>query len=251
MGVEGFSADSALLYHAGLPTAIVDSPSCDAAPPAHRSAEPAADAPPPQTHKLDARRRRRDHRPAVPAGQRRLPHLLRRRRPAVARSTATPSATSASTSRPGPARFESSFGALDVGRGDYVILPTSTIHRLVPTGAPARCGCYVIEATGHIGPPKRYLSAKGQFLESSPYCERDLRAPDRAAAGSRTRRSTVLVQHRQGWTRLTYAHHPFDVVGWDGCLYPYAFNIADFEPHHRPGAPAAARAPDVRGLRTS
>ena len=40
----------------------------------------------------------------------------------------------------------------------------------------------------------------------------------------------VLVQHRRGWTRFTYAHHPFDVVGWDGCLYPYAFNIADFEP---------------------
>ncbi len=24
-------------------------------------------------------------------------------------------------------------------------------------------------------------------------------------------------------------HHPFDVVGWDGYYYPWAFNINDFE----------------------
>ena len=38
------------------------------------------------------------------------------------------------------------------------------------------------------------------------------------------------MQHRAGWTRHVYAHHPFDVVGWDGCLYPWAFSIHDFEP---------------------
>ena len=59
--------------------------------------------------------------------------------------------------------------------------PTSTTHRWVPTGdGPLRT--LVTEARGHIGPPKRYLSAKGQFLESSPYCERDLRGAGRAAA---------------------------------------------------------------------
>jgi homogentisate 1,2-dioxygenase len=38
------------------------------------------------------------------------------------------------------------------------------------------------------------------------------------------------VRNRGGLSRLTYAHHPFDVVGWDGYLYPYVFNINDFEP---------------------
>ena len=38
------------------------------------------------------------------------------------------------------------------------------------------------------------------------------------------------MQHRRGWTRHVYAHHPFDVVGWDGHLYPWAFSIHDFEP---------------------
>ena len=40
----------------------------------------------------------------------------------------------------------------------------------------------------------------------------------------------MFVKHRAGWTRHVYAHHPFDVVGWDGCLYPWAFSIHDFEP---------------------
>jgi homogentisate 1,2-dioxygenase len=87
----------------------------------------------------------------------------------------------------------------------------------------------VIEARGHIRPPRRYLSQYGQFLEHAPYSERDLRGPEGPllAAGQDV---PVLVRNRDGLTRLTYAHHPFDVVGWDGCLYPYAFNIADFEP---------------------
>jgi homogentisate 1,2-dioxygenase len=92
---------------------------------------------------------------------------------------------------------------------------------------------YCIEAGSHIAPPPRYLSAFGQFLEHAPYCERDLRGPDppEVVAGAEVE---VLVKHRGArglaGTVYTYPHHPFDVVGWDGCLYPYAFNVADFEP---------------------
>ncbi|HEX6076163.1 MAG TPA: homogentisate 1,2-dioxygenase domain-containing protein, partial [Micromonosporaceae bacterium] len=64
---------------------------------------------------------------------------------------------------------------------------------------------------------------------SSPYCERDLRGP-RSPHTAEGTDVDVLVRHRTGMTRLTYAHHPFDVVGWDGCLYPWAFSIHDFEP---------------------
>ena len=128
----------------------------------------------------------------------------------------------------GNAVVETVFGALSVGPGDYVMLPTSTTHRWVPTGGdPLRT--LVIEAGSHIGPPKRYVSARGQFLEHSPYSERDLRGPVEPfrAQGEDVQ---VLVRHRAGMTCLTYAQHPFDVVGWDGCLYPYVFNIGDFEP---------------------
>jgi homogentisate 1,2-dioxygenase len=67
------------------------------------------------------------------------------------------------------------------------------------------------------------------MLEGAPYSERDLRSP----AGPLVEDGSdvdVLIRHRSGWARHTYAHHPFDVVGWDGCVYPFAFSIRDFEP---------------------
>jgi homogentisate 1,2-dioxygenase len=126
----------------------------------------------------------------------------------------------------GAATIETTFGALRVTAGDYVIIPTSVVHRIAPEG---QVRMLTIEANGHIGPPKRYLSVRGQFLEHSPYCERDVRGPDAPLQADGTD-VEVYVKHRAGWTRHVYAHHPFDVVGWDGCLYPWAFSIHDFEP---------------------
>jgi len=98
-----------------------------------------------------------------------------------------------------------------------------------------------VEAASHIAPPKNYRSKFGQLLEHSPYCERDLRPPlgpllaedVGADAGQETE---VYVKHRGpgpggiAGTIYTYPFHVLDVVGWDGCLYPYAFNVSDFEP---------------------
>ncbi|MCX6397328.1 MAG: homogentisate 1,2-dioxygenase [Propionibacteriales bacterium] len=135
----------------------------------------------------------------------------------------------------GTAVVETVFGALEVGKGDYVILPRATTHRWVPTGTgPLRL--YVVEANSHIAPPKRYLSRYGQLLEHAPYCERDLRVPTEPLLPDGDGPTEVYIKHRGAGpgglagTVHVVPHHPFDVVGWDGCLYPYAFNIADFEP---------------------
>ena len=113
-----------------------------------------------------------------------------------------------------------------------MLIPRATTHRWVPGRAAA--GSTPIEANSHIAPPKRYLSRYGQLLEHAPYCERDLHGPDRAVPGRGRSDVEVLVKHRAGagivGTRMTYATHPFDVVGWDGCLYPYTFNIEDYMP---------------------
>lgn len=134
----------------------------------------------------------------------------------------------------GDAVVETTFGDLVVGAGDYVVIPRGTDHRIVPTGTgPLRC--YVIESSSRIRPPRRFLSPTGQFLEHAPYCERDLRPPTapRIVDDGPT---TVHVKHRGAGrggvtgTAYTLAHHPFDVVGWDGCRYPYAFSVHDYEP---------------------
>ena len=125
---------------------------------------------------------------------------------------------------------ETVFGVVPYRAGDYVLVPRATDHRWVPA-EPSRL--YAIEANSHIHPPKRYLSRFGQLLEHAPYCERDLHGPAETFQVEGTD-VDVLVKHRTSagivGTRLTYATHPFDVVGWDGCLYPYTFNIEDYMP---------------------
>jgi homogentisate 1,2-dioxygenase len=225
MGAEGFSSDSALLYHQHIPTAIV------AAEPIERQPQPLD-----TNHPLKPRHFRA-HELKVGGDLVEDRHLLL--------ANADVRLWYAAAEEPSPlyrdaigdecayvesgfGRLESAYGVLDIGPGDYVIIPASTTHRWIVTGhAPLRA--LVIEATGHIGPPSRYLSARGQFLEHSPYCERDLRGPTGPLLVD-GEGVDVLVRHRAGFTRYTYARHPFDVVGWDGCLYPYAFNIGDFEP---------------------
>jgi homogentisate 1,2-dioxygenase len=229
MGVEGFSSDSALLYHERPPTAIVEAVAVD---------EPSQQLTPNhplkprhlKTHKLDV-----GSADVVTGRQLLLGNDDVRISYAVA-DTASPLYRNAAGDElvyveAGAAVVETVFGTLQVGAGDYVVLPTSTTHRWIPQGEdPLRV--LAIEARGHVGPPKRYLSAKGQFLEHAPYCERDLRGPNGplVADVAGDEQTQVLVRHRIGCTQYTYAHHPFDVVGWDGCLYPYAFSIHDFEP---------------------
>ncbi len=233
MGQEGFSSDSSLLYHTHLPTAIVAAQ--EYAPPAwSRSANLPLKPRHIQTHKLDTSGADpilgRAH--LLANDDCRISYAVADRPSPLYRNAIGDECVYIEAGR---ARVETTFGALDVGEGDYVIIPTSVIHRIVPVGGtPLRT--LVIEATGHIGPPKRYLSVRGQLLEHAPYCERDQRGPAEPLLVDDTD-VEVYVQHRSrgaaggvAWTRFTYAHHPFDVVGWDGCLYPWAFSIHDFEP---------------------
>ena len=99
----------------------------------------------------------------------------------------------------------------------------------------------VIESFGHVVPPKRYLNNYGQFLEHSPYCERDIRTPEELVTHDEKGEFEVRVKARDRISRFIHGHHPLDVVGWDGHLWPYAFNIEDFEPIHGSGPPNRRR----------
>ena len=223
MGQEGFSSDSSLLYHRHLPTAIVAAEDYD--PPAERRVPNRPLKPRHlRTHKLDASGDAvLDRRPLLANEDVRVSYVVADRPSPLYRNAVGDECLYVEA---GSATVETSFGVLDVGPGDYLIIPTSVVHRIVP--AP-EVRLLTMEATGHIGPPKRYLSVRGQFLEHSPYCERDVRGPSELLNVDGTD-VEVYVKHRRGWTRHVYANHPFDVVGWDGHLYPWAFSIHDFEP---------------------
>jgi homogentisate 1,2-dioxygenase len=127
----------------------------------------------------------------------------------------------------GSATLETVFGPIEVREGDYVIIPTGTTHRWVHALA---VEALIFEARGHVTVPHRYLSATGQFLEGAPWSERDVRGPAGEPCRGEGTDVPVLVRTRAGWTKHVYRDHPFDVVGWDGCLYPWALSIHDFEP---------------------
>jgi homogentisate 1,2-dioxygenase len=119
------------------------------------------------------------------------------------------------------------FGRLPFGPGDYLVLPYGTTWRM-ELAAPGRF--FVIEAPSRIEPPRRYRNEFGQLLEHAPYCERDLRPPEALEPHTERGEFEVRVKVRDTMTRHVLDHHPLDVVGWDGYLYPWALNIHDYMP---------------------
>jgi homogentisate 1,2-dioxygenase len=129
----------------------------------------------------------------------------------------------------GRAVMESVYGRLAVATGDYVAIPASTTHRwALDDGSPVEA--LVVEAQGHVSIPGRYLTERGQLREGAPFSERDIRHPQGPLVADAGGPVPVLVRSRHGWSSHCHAAHPFDVVGWDGHLWPLAFNIWDFEP---------------------
>jgi homogentisate 1,2-dioxygenase len=129
----------------------------------------------------------------------------------------------------GSGALETQYGTLRYGPGDYLVIPIGTTWRLLQDdGVEHRL--LAIESMGPIEPPRRYRNEYGQLLEHSPYCERDIRPPDSLHTHDETGEYEVRVRSHNRITSYWFDHHPLDVVGWDGYLYPWAFNIADFEP---------------------
>jgi homogentisate 1,2-dioxygenase len=225
MGEEGFSEESSLLYHQRSPSAVV----------AIEAVEDVAAVPVEPDRPLTPRHLRTAE--LETGGD---PVLGRRR--LLANQDVVLSYVAADQSsdlyrnavgdelvyvQRGEATLETSFGVMEVSDGDYVVLPCGTTHRW-RLRSPS-LDLLVLEATGHVHIPAKYLSSRGQLVEGAPFSERDLRGPADPLVVDGTD-VPVLVRNRAGLSRLVQATHPFDVVGWDGCLYPYALSIRDFEP---------------------
>ncbi len=126
--------------------------------------------------------------------------------------------------------LESAFGDLPVREGDYVVLHRNILHRWHFDYAAGPVKLLITESRGHIRWPKRYRNEMGQLIEGAPYSERDIRRPGTLRTHDERGDHSLMVKQYSAINELVLDHHPFDVVGWDGYFYPWAFNIHDFEP---------------------
>jgi homogentisate 1,2-dioxygenase len=129
----------------------------------------------------------------------------------------------------GSGTLQSQFGVLPFKPFDYVVVPRTTTYKIEfdPGVQPEML---VIESSNYITFPPRYLNPDGQFRLGAPYCERDLHGPNETLVVDSEKDVPVLIKDDHRLSRYTLAQHPFDVVGWDGFVYPYTFNADDFEP---------------------
>jgi homogentisate 1,2-dioxygenase len=128
----------------------------------------------------------------------------------------------------GSGTLHSQFGKLDFAEGDYVVIPFGTTWKMDLAKGGARF--FVVETPSEIEPPSRYVNKVGQLLEHAPYTERDVRVPEELETHTERGDFEVRVKVRDTISRHILDHHPLDVVGWDGYLYPWIFNINDFQP---------------------
>jgi len=124
--------------------------------------------------------------------------------------------------------LESPFGNVEFKKGDYVHVPRTITHRWNFNDGPRRL--LIIESFSEIRFPKRYCNTSGQLLEHSPYCERDIRPPTELITHDEEGEFEVRVSKHGYLHPIFFRYHPFDFVGWDGYMYPYATSIHDFEP---------------------
>lgn len=123
----------------------------------------------------------------------------------------------------------SMFGKLPFQSFDYVVIPRCTTYR-IDFDKGIQPDLLVIESEGSLGIPERYMNPDGQLRLGAPYGERDLHGPTEPVVVDQETDVSVLIKDGGRLTRYVMAHHPFDVVGWDGMAYPFTFNADDFEP---------------------
>lgn len=224
---EGFSSNSTLLYHCHPPTAIV------------KVDEPYAVSPKVAEEKM------LKHRSFQGFNVKPVADFLESRRPVLVNNDlhivlAAPQqsmtdhfyknadADEMLFVHEGSGVLRTQYGILEFGYGDYLVIPRGTIYKIEFSSAANRL--FIVESFSPIRYPKRYLSRYGQLLEHSPFCERDIRQPKHLETIDQQGDFLIMIKKKGVMYPIHYGHHPFDVIGWDGCEYPFAFSIHDFEP---------------------
>lgn len=224
---EGFSSDSSLLYHCNPPTQIIGTEA------------------PVNVQPIIAEEKMLKHRSFIGFNIKSESDYLESRKPILVNADCALSLAAPKESmkeyfyknadadevifvHEGKGRMLTQYGELSFGYGDYLVVPRGCIYQMEFESSENRL--FIVESHSPIRFPKRYLSPFGQLLENSPFCERDLRPP--LNLQTIDQKGDFLIKTKKGGMMygIHYLHHPFDVVGWDGCCYPFAFSIHQFEP---------------------
>lgn len=128
----------------------------------------------------------------------------------------------------GTGKLRTLMGNIDFSYGDYLLIPRGVIYQIDFDTEDNRL--FIVESARPMYTPKRYRNWFGQLLEHSPFCERDLRRPEELETYNESGEFLMKVKKEGMIHQYIYASHPFDVVGYDGYNFPYAFSIHDFEP---------------------
>lgn len=128
----------------------------------------------------------------------------------------------------GTGTLRTMLGNIPFGKGDYLVIPRGIIYQIDFDQEDNRL--FIVESFSPVLTPRTYRNKFGQLLEHSPFCERDFRAPSELETHDELGDFVIKVKKENVLHEMVYASHPFDVVGWDGYNFPYAFNIDDFEP---------------------
>lgn len=129
----------------------------------------------------------------------------------------------------GEGEMFSEYGRLPFEQWDYIVIPKGTTYQLKFKDY-KNVKIFIIESDTPFDIPRHFRNEYGQLTEEAPYYERDFKPPQFMEPIDKLGSFQLILKVANRYFEYSLPHHPFDVVGWDGFLYPYTFNLKEYAP---------------------
>ena len=129
----------------------------------------------------------------------------------------------------GKGEFLSEYGCLNFEQWDYIVVPKGTTYQIKFDSYDDN-KLMIIESSTPFDIPRHFRNEYGQLTEDAPYYERDFKVPQFTEPIDKQGDFELILKLRDRYYKYSLANYPFDVVGWDGFLYPYTFNLKEYAP---------------------
>jgi homogentisate 1,2-dioxygenase len=129
----------------------------------------------------------------------------------------------------GKGKFYSEYGVNPFEQWDYIVVPKGTTYQMKFDDF-KDVKLFIIESDTPFDIPRHFRNEYGQLTEDAPYYERDFKPPHFTEPIDKQSKFDLILKVSNRTFKYQLPHHPFDVVGWDGFLYPYTFNLKEYAP---------------------